>query len=102
MGSKKNKSKKPISPTHTDLPQEEPYDSLLDDLLSQLDSKNQTVQNESAQLLNEMQPAQLQQALKDVPRKQDSRSRYLARQAGLNRCFLIQPLIYTIFTGAQS
>ena len=82
MGLKKNKLKKLISPTPAEPSQHEPDDDLLEDLMAHLDSKNEEIQVESAQILNGMQSTQLQQARDDVSgKKQDSRSRYLARQA---------------------
>ncbi|KAJ3744629.1 hypothetical protein DFH05DRAFT_1490145 [Lentinula detonsa] len=79
MGSRRNKLKKAFSPPfHQSPPLAESTDDaeLLDDLVAQLDSGNQTVQAESAQVIRDVQR---QETLKDT--KKDSKSRYQARQA---------------------
>ncbi|KAJ3786604.1 hypothetical protein GGU11DRAFT_804888 [Lentinula aff. detonsa] len=79
MGSRRNKLKKAFSPPFQQSPPlaESTDDAeLLDDLVAQLDSGNQTVQAESAQVIRDMQR---QETLKDT--KKDSKSRYQARQA---------------------
>lgn len=81
MGAKKNKIKRILSPQSTnDVPVEEPDDELLDDLMAQLDSSDKDVQNESAQILNEMQSTQMKEAQDPFSGKKDSRARYQARQ----------------------
>jgi len=70
-----------MSPSSSSPPEQEPDDDLLDDLMAQLDSKDPTVQNESAQLLNNMQSTQMKQAQGPSTGKKDSRARYQARQA---------------------
>lgn len=91
-GSKKNKIRKILSPLHPSSPGL-PDDSvvndseLMDELMAQLDSKDQTVQIESATVINDMQ---LQKAPDTLgPRspsvvssdsRQSSRSRHQARQ----------------------
>lgn len=87
-GSKKNKGKKaPASAPPVAPPPENTMDDedLMEDLMAQLDSKNSTVQGESAAVLNEMQLRQDANAdSTDVgpssSAKQDSRARYKARQ----------------------
>lgn len=79
MGSKKNKLRKAFSPPfQSSPPPPETNDdaALLDDLMSQLDSENQTVQGESAQVIQEIQMTRDT----DNTKKKDSKSRYLARQ----------------------
>lgn len=80
MGSKKNKLKKAFSPPfqQSPPPPPEPTDDaeLLDDLLSQLDSQNQIVQAESAQVIQEIHKSQEA----DAGRKKDAKSRFQARQ----------------------
>lgn len=86
-GSRKNKIKKLVSPSHNSTPdqaQTEDNNALVDDLFAELDSRNQTVQQESATVLLEMQQNQ-ENAVGDnarsVKKKQDSKSRHEARQA---------------------
>ncbi|KAJ3998204.1 hypothetical protein F5050DRAFT_1887204 [Lentinula boryana] len=79
MGSRRNKLKKAFSPPFQQSPplaESNDDAELLDDLVAQLDSGNQTVQAESAQVIRDMQR---QETLKDT--KKDSKSRYQARQA---------------------
>jgi len=52
----------------------------MDDLFSQLDSKNHAVQAETATVLNEMQINEVANGLEKAP-KQDSKARHKARQA---------------------
>ncbi|KAG2145017.1 hypothetical protein BD769DRAFT_1419325 [Suillus cothurnatus] len=86
-GSKKNKIKKFVSPSHNSTPdqaQTEDDNALVDDLLAELDSRNQTVQQESATVLLEMQQHQentVGDNARSVKKKQDSKSRHEARQA---------------------
>ncbi|KAL1717520.1 hypothetical protein EV715DRAFT_203095 [Schizophyllum commune] len=54
----------------------------MDDLLAQLDSRDQTVQSESASVLNEMEVVkQAQSQDEETTRKKDPKQRFLARQA---------------------
>jgi OTU domain-containing protein 6 len=81
-GSKKNKLKKALSPPNVSfLPPrvDEEQDELMNDLLAQLDSRDETVQFESANVLNEMQ---LQQQADEIEAggKQTAKSRFQARQ----------------------
>ncbi|KAJ3733046.1 hypothetical protein DFJ43DRAFT_1117821 [Lentinula guzmanii] len=79
MGSRRNKLKKAFSPPFQQSPplaESNDDADLLDDLVAQLDSGNQTVQAESAQVIKDMQR---QETVKDT--KKDSKSRYQARQA---------------------
>ncbi|THU78634.1 cysteine proteinase [Dendrothele bispora CBS 962.96] len=82
MGSsKKNKLKKAFSPVSQ--PSTSPEiddDELMDDLLAQLDSKDQTVQAESAKVLQEIEINQQANAA-EKSQKKDSKSRFLARKA---------------------
>lgn len=79
MGSKKNKTKKITSQLP---PIEQPPiahdDDLMDDLFAQLDSQNQTVQAESAAVINEIN---INSGVDDTEakHKQDSKSRHKAR-----------------------
>ena len=59
------------------MPSEVQDDDLMDDLCSQLDSKDQNVQAESAAVITEMQ---VHQPVPDPRTKQDSKSRHKARQ----------------------
>ncbi|KAH7930819.1 cysteine proteinase [Leucogyrophana mollusca] len=84
-GSKRNKIKKILSPPQTDTPVPPPGDDdeLMNDLLAELDSRNQTVQGESAIVLAEMQAKKDSDRLESIAptQKQDSKSRHQARQA---------------------
>lgn len=55
-------------------------EDLMDDLMAQLDSNDQTVQAESAVVLNEMQIKQAADTPPPATPKQDSKSRHKARQ----------------------
>ncbi|KAG1827357.1 OTU-domain-containing protein [Suillus subaureus] len=95
-GSRKNKIKKFVSPSHNSTPdqaQTEDNNALVDDLFAELDSRNQTVQQESATVLLEMQQNQ-ENAVGDnarsVKKKQDSRSRHEARQQAKKAAALAQ------------
>ncbi|KAH7916043.1 hypothetical protein BJ138DRAFT_766439 [Hygrophoropsis aurantiaca] len=86
MGSsKRNKIKKAFSPSHTDIPpagSTQDDNDLMNDLLAELDSRDQTVQGESATVLAEMQAAADSEGIdKASGQKQDAKSRYQARQA---------------------
>lgn len=94
-GSKRNKLKKAFSPITSPQPTEAAVEDeeLMDDLLAQLDSRDQTVQAESATVLQEMT---IQQAASDDgSRKQDAKSRFRARQASPSKS-CPQPLIYSL------
>lgn len=54
-------------------------DQLVNDLLAELDSRDQTVQAESATVLNEMQLNKQADQI-DSSRKQDAKGRFKARQ----------------------
>jgi hypothetical protein len=77
MGGKRKKLKDMISPS-TPPPTVED-DELLDDLFAQLDSNNQTVQDVSAEVINDIQLSQLQEKEPQKPKK-DSKMRFLERQ----------------------
>jgi OTU domain-containing protein 6 len=89
---KKNKSKKVLSPSHSNMPDQPPPTEgdgeLMDDLLAELDSRDKTVQHESANVLMEMQENQ-ENAVADkaqsATKKQDSKSRHVARQVSIVR-----------------
>jgi len=88
MGGKRKKLKELLSP-----PQSNPApastvedDELLDDLFSQLDSNDKTVQNVSAQVINDIQLSQLQEKEKQKKQKKDSKTRFLERQV----CMLLR------------
>ena len=80
MAPKKNKLKKMLSP-----PQPAPVadsaddDALMDDLLAQLDSKDEVVREESVTVLKEMQINEIAQKAEEAPKK-DSKARHKARQ----------------------
>ncbi|KAG2106823.1 uncharacterized protein F5147DRAFT_700249 [Suillus discolor] len=86
-GSRKNKIKKFVSSSLNSTPdqaQTEDNDQLVDDLLAELDSRNQTVQQESATVLLEIQEHKentVQDNARPSKKKQDSKSRHEARQA---------------------
>lgn len=79
--------KKLVSPSHNSTPDQariEDNNELVDDLLAELDSRNQTVQQESATVLREIQEHQestVNDNARPAKKKQDSRSRHEARQA---------------------
>jgi OTU domain-containing protein 6 len=72
---------KPKAKKYTPLPQPDPIDDdqLVDDLLAQLDSRNETVQEQSASVLNDMELDKRADAI-DSAQKQDSNSRFRARK----------------------
>ncbi|KAI0046109.1 cysteine proteinase [Auriscalpium vulgare] len=82
MGSKKNKLKQMISPPTSSPPPPQSTDDaeLMDDLLAQLDSRDQSVQKESAVVLEDMKLDQVV-AQEERSGKSDSKSRFKARQA---------------------
>lgn len=72
--------KKLLSPTRAlSPPQTADDEELMDDLLAQLDSRDQSVHTQSATVLHDMQ---LEKAADDIDAapKQDSKSRHKARQ----------------------
>lgn len=79
--------KKLVSPSHNSTPDQariEDNNELVDDLLAELDSRNQTVQQESATVLREIQEHQestVNDNARPAKKKQISRSRHEARQA---------------------
>jgi len=77
MGSKKNKLKKPFAPSP---PPSNTIDdnALVDDLLTELDSRNQSVRQGSATVLEEIRARQAAQA--SPPDKTGSKARFSARQ----------------------
>ncbi|KAG1756830.1 uncharacterized protein EDB91DRAFT_1213663 [Suillus paluster] len=87
-GSKKNKPKKAVPPSYSSMPDQpqtgDDDHELVDDLLAELDSRNHTVQQESATVLIEMQEHKenaVGARARSAKKKQDSRSRHEARQA---------------------
>lgn len=84
-GSKRNKVKKAFSPAKALAPQDPPAepiiedDGLMDDLFAQLDSKDKTVQEESATILQEADMNAVAESLDSAP-KNDSKNRFRARQ----------------------
>ncbi|KAH9484293.1 OVARIAN TUMOR DOMAIN-containing deubiquitinating enzyme 5 [Psilocybe cubensis] len=78
-GSKKNR-KKPISPLPPTEIMNEDDSELMDDLLAQLDSRDQVVQAESASVLNEMNLNAQADSI-EASSRQDAKSRFKARQA---------------------
>ena len=81
MGNKRRKLKDIISPP-PDTPAPAPMadDELLDDLFAQLDSTNRTVQNVSAEVINDIHLSQLQEKKESRKLKKDSKTRFLERQ----------------------
>ncbi|KAJ7046735.1 hypothetical protein C8F04DRAFT_207845 [Mycena alexandri] len=76
---KKNKLKKALDVFPSPPPPEDDGD-LVDDLLAQLDSRDETVKQESANVLNDMQLNKQAHQLEGAS-KQDAKSRFKARQA---------------------
>ena len=84
MAPKKNKLKKMLSPPAPAPPPVDTNvddDELMDDLFAQLDSKNETVKQESAAVLSEMNIDKVADKLDSAPKK-DSKARHKARQVG--------------------
>lgn len=82
MGGKRKKLKDILSPpssTPPPVPTAED-DELLDDLLAQLDSNDKTVQNVSAEVINDIQLSKLQEKEESRKPKKDSKTRFLERQ----------------------
>jgi len=82
MGSKRKKLKDILSlPPSTPPPVTTAEDDeLLDDLLAQLDSNDKTVQNVSAEVINDIQLSQLQEKEEPQKVKKDSKTRFIERQ----------------------
>ncbi|CAL1704853.1 unnamed protein product [Somion occarium] len=82
MGSKRNKLKKALTPSQPAEPEPPAVEDeeLMDELFAHLDSKNQTVQTQSATVLNDMNISQIATDASNAP-KQDSKARHKARQA---------------------
>lgn len=82
-GSKRNKLKKALSPSKTtETPPQvlaNDDDNLMNDLFAQLDSRNPTVQAESATVINEIQ-SDAQANRMEGNNKQDAKARFKARQ----------------------
>ena len=81
---KKSKVKKMFSPPQSAPPPSDDLaddDALMDDLLAQLDSKDEAVRQESATVLNEMNINQVANELDNAPKK-DGKARFKARQVG--------------------
>lgn len=81
MGKRTNKLKKaaaPLLPATMSPPTDDDND-LMDTLLAQLDSRDETVQQESANVLNDMQLNQQADQI-GAASKQDPKSRFRARQ----------------------
>jgi len=82
MGGRRKKLKDTLSPP-PNAPPPVPAtedEELLDDLLAQLDSSDKTVQNVSAEVINDIQLSQLREQEPQKPKK-DSKTRFLERQA---------------------
>ncbi|GLB34996.1 putative OTU-like cysteine protease [Lyophyllum shimeji] len=77
-GSKKNKAKKAES-TSQEPPTPAVDDELMDELFAHLDSRDQTVQAESAAVINEVQTNEV--ARNEARSRKDVKSRFKARQA---------------------
>ncbi|KIJ69420.1 hypothetical protein HYDPIDRAFT_106028 [Hydnomerulius pinastri MD-312] len=84
-GSKRNKSKKAASapPATYTAPPPAPEDEeeLMNDLLAELNSRDKTVQQESAAVLQDIHTNKVAETVEQGSKKQDSKSRHLARQA---------------------
>lgn len=82
MGGKRKKVKNILSLSPTTLPPAPAVqdDDLLDDLIAQLDSNDRTVQNVSAEVINDIQLSQLEENKETQKRKKHSKTRFLERQ----------------------
>jgi hypothetical protein len=80
MGSKKNRVKKALAPAPASSPNHAVDDDLVDDLLTELDSRDKTVRQESATVLEEIQAQQAQHAAPPDKGGGGSRNRFKARQ----------------------
>jgi hypothetical protein len=89
MGSKKNRVKKvfaptPTAPTNNAIDAYTDNNNLVDDLLTELNSRDSTVQRESATILEEIQTRQQSEATQAAaPDKTGSKNRFKARQVRL-------------------
>lgn len=86
-GSKRNKIRKALSPTKNLSPPAPPIvddDDLMDDLFAQLDSKEKSAQQQSAEILKDANIDSVADDLEKEDRK-DSKSRFKARQVCLFR-----------------
>ncbi|KAG6911493.1 hypothetical protein DXG01_014567 [Tephrocybe rancida] len=79
MGSSKRNKLKKAMPPPQDAPTFPVDDDLMDDLFAQLDSRDKTVQAESAVVIKEIQAKEAERVA--VSSRQDARSRFKARQA---------------------
>lgn len=94
MGGKRKKLKEILSlppSTPPPIPTVED-DELLDDLFAQLDSNDKTVQNVSAEVINDIQLSQLHEKEDAQKPKKDSKTRFLERQVCM---FLRVPIAQT-------
>lgn len=82
MGGKRKKVKEIISSSLNPQPPAPTVedDELLDDLIAQLDSNDKTVQNTSAEVINDIQLSQLQENREPRKLKKDSKTKFLERQ----------------------
>ncbi|KAI1795944.1 cysteine proteinase [Ganoderma leucocontextum] len=83
MAQKKSKVKKMLSPSQPAPPPSEDLvddDALMDDLLAQMDSKDEVVRQESATVFNDMNVQEVANDLDNAPKK-DGKARFKARQA---------------------
>ena len=80
MGGKRRKFKDIINPPQNTPPPAVEDDELLDDLLAQLDSNDKTVQNVSAEVINDIQLSQLREKERPKKLKKDSKTRFIERQ----------------------
>ena len=100
MGGKRKKLKDIVSPPQT-TPPPAADDELLDDLLAQLDSNDKTVQNVSAEVINDIQLSQLQEQKEPQKLKKASKTRFLERQVRCSSEFPQRRLQYH-FPGTES
>lgn len=77
---KKNKLKKVLNPSPSDA-NDADDDELVDDLIAQLESRDQTVQAESATVLQEVSAQRAASSRQDST-SSSSKARFLARQVG--------------------
>lgn len=89
-GSKRNKMKKASSPINVPSSNSElEGNELVDDLLAQLDARDTTIQQQSAEVLNEMKIDQEQSKQADRSRI-GSKGRYKAREVRVSQAFDVQ------------
>jgi hypothetical protein len=89
MGSKKNRVKKVFAPSpaapNNNAIDDNNTDNLVVDLLTELNSRNETVQRESASVLEEIQTRQQSEAAQAAaPDKTGSKNRFKARQVRMD------------------